>query len=570
MDSASGSLPNRRQSSLESSCGLYGKTGANHGVTPAHPNSDQRLETILDVQWTRLRPPSRVLLLAFVGLLSLGILCTGSVAATDGPLEGVDGTGTEADPYVITDVEELQAIDNEPDAHYVLGNNIDANETREWNSYAGFEPIAAGGTFDGSLDGQNYEIRGLVVDGPATDRVGLFATVNGTVANVNLIDVTVVGSYEQDVGGLAGATTEHAVIERSSVSGSVTGDQHIGGLVGRSAGTVLESSASADVQSSGEYRTSRIGGLVGFLEAGSVTRSVATGDVTGIRSVGGLVGASSSGTAISDSYATGDVTGVDHDDTGSYFGWEDSRTVGGLVGLNSGSVATSFSTGAVTGTEQYHGLFGVHNRVIDVYWDVDASGHERGSEESDSGMTGLTTDEMTGPEAAENMPALDFDTVFETTEDGYPILRAEFEPAEFRVVDLEGPEELEADESGEIIATIENVGAVEGTETVVLARDETTEATRSVTLESGENETVTFEFTPATDGEYEYAVEADNEAAPDDASSLPVTVTATEGSSSDDDTDDSSDGLPGFTIGVAVVAVSLALISARRYTSSNQ
>ena len=68
------------------------------------------------------------------------------------------GSGTEADPYLITDVYELQEMSDDLTAYYVLGNDIDASVTSSWNGNAGFEPI---GTFTGIFDGQGHTITGV-------------------------------------------------------------------------------------------------------------------------------------------------------------------------------------------------------------------------------------------------------------------------------------------------------------------------------------------------------------------------------------------------------------------------
>jgi hypothetical protein len=51
------------------------------------------------------------------------------------------GSGTPWDPYVITNVKQLQEMKYDLKAHYVLGNDIDASETKNWNNGQGFEPI---------------------------------------------------------------------------------------------------------------------------------------------------------------------------------------------------------------------------------------------------------------------------------------------------------------------------------------------------------------------------------------------------------------------------------------------
>ena len=100
-----------------------------------------------------------------------------------------NGSGTEEDPYQITNVHQLQEMNDDLDAQYILINDIDASETREWNvgdhdedpetpdSAMGFEPV---GTYEhenpivgftGSLDGQGYSINGLFINRPNEDNV---------------------------------------------------------------------------------------------------------------------------------------------------------------------------------------------------------------------------------------------------------------------------------------------------------------------------------------------------------------------------------------------------------------
>jgi hypothetical protein len=97
----------------------------------------------------------------------------------------------------ISNVTELQDIDQDPTADYVLGSDIDASETANWTG--GFEPIS---DFSGTFDGNGYEITGLTIDRPDTDNVGLFGTVTGTVTDVGLVDCDITG-YDR-TGGLTG------------------------------------------------------------------------------------------------------------------------------------------------------------------------------------------------------------------------------------------------------------------------------------------------------------------------------------------------------------------------------
>jgi hypothetical protein len=42
------------------------------------------------------------------------------------------GNGTQANPYVIEDVLDLQNMSSNTNAHYILGNDIDASATANW------------------------------------------------------------------------------------------------------------------------------------------------------------------------------------------------------------------------------------------------------------------------------------------------------------------------------------------------------------------------------------------------------------------------------------------------------
>ena len=69
------------------------------------------------------------------------------------------GDGSAADPYQISTCAELQKMQNDLSAHYVLVNDIECN-VYPFNTGSGFSPIGTSSTpFTGSLDGRNYKIR---------------------------------------------------------------------------------------------------------------------------------------------------------------------------------------------------------------------------------------------------------------------------------------------------------------------------------------------------------------------------------------------------------------------------
>ncbi|MDG6226273.1 MAG: hypothetical protein QCI82_12315, partial [Candidatus Thermoplasmatota archaeon] len=107
------------------------------------------------------------------------------------------GSGTVSDPYIIEDVWDLQNMSANLSAHYKLRNVIDASDTINWNSGAGFDPVGTFvKSFTGTFDGCKFTITGLCINRPSTDHVGLFGIIGsgGVVKNVGLIDNDVDGA----------------------------------------------------------------------------------------------------------------------------------------------------------------------------------------------------------------------------------------------------------------------------------------------------------------------------------------------------------------------------------------
>lgn len=139
-------------------------------------------------------------LLAVVMVLSL---LPATALAADFP---GSGSGTEADPYVVTTAEELNAVRNDLSACYKLGNNIDLSQTDyagAWTPIGSYMPDAsdpsgetpdAAYAFTGTFDGDGNKITGLTItDGSMCD--GLFGIVaNGTVEDLTIENATVTGN----------------------------------------------------------------------------------------------------------------------------------------------------------------------------------------------------------------------------------------------------------------------------------------------------------------------------------------------------------------------------------------
>jgi hypothetical protein len=204
---------------------------------------------------------------------------------------------------------------------------------------------------------------------------GLVGYNGGTISNSYALG-SVNGS--SSVGGLVGATYGGSTINNSYATGSVTGSTYSGGLVGRNSnGTITNSYASGSV-SGQEY----VGGLVGSSKYGTISGSyasgpVVSGSISGFSDAGGLVGFAKYGT-ISNSYATGSVHGS-------------GVIVGGLVGDNNeGAISNSYAAGSVSGSGWVGGLVGLNfGTVSSSFWDVTTSGQTLSA-----GGTGMTTANM--------------------------------------------------------------------------------------------------------------------------------------------------------------------------------
>ena len=203
-------------------------------------------------------------------------------------LIGANGYGV----IQISSIQDLQKIGNDPgyplNGDYELTQDIDASETINWNSGAGFLPIGTESKpFTGKFNGNGHKIRRLYINRSGQDFVGLFGYVRegGEITNLGIEEGWVIGrSYTGILVGRNGGIVNNCY-STGSVSGS--GD-YVGGLVGYNyEGTVSQSYSTGSV-SGGDFH-SVVGGLVGGND-GTVSQSYSTGSVLGLKYVGGLVG----------------------------------------------------------------------------------------------------------------------------------------------------------------------------------------------------------------------------------------------------------------------------------------
>ena len=226
--------------------------------------------------------------------------------------------------YTVTSADGLMNV-----AELVNGGKTDINITLDKNidlTGKGWTPIGTSfdNSYKGTFDGGGHTITGLAVT--TNDQfVGLFGYLNraGMVKNVVMEGIQITSNHMFGcTGGVVGYSW--GTIENCSVSGSVSGTDCVGGVVGsQKAGSIIGCSSSATVK--GKHY---VGGVAGE-KWGTMTACYATGNVTlEIASQknnfgGGVVGLNG-GSRVLACYATGNVTS-----TGSSTG---NVHIGGLFG----------------------------------------------------------------------------------------------------------------------------------------------------------------------------------------------------------------------------------------------
>ena len=254
-----------------------------------------------------------------------------------------------------------------------LDTNGDGNHTSAdayYNAGAGWESIGTDNpradNFQGDFKGNGYEVQNLFIDRSAGTYQGLFGGISATsrIESLGVTDATVIAS------------------------------SYVGALTAASRGEIVACWSTGSVTSANETA----GGLVGWT-LGSITSSYSTASVTGEQHVGGLLGAAQGSVTVTNSYATGTVTretGSAHTTIGGLIGsgasasattsYWDTQTSGcasgGTAGCTTsagGSGATGQTTSALQTPVGYTGIYST--------WDVNLDGVTGNDDPWDFGTT---------------------------------------------------------------------------------------------------------------------------------------------------------------------------------------
>ena len=244
------------------------------------------------------------------------------------------GYGEPNDPYQIAtanDWVELMNTSADWDKNFIMTSDIDVNGVF-------LTPVGNDANkFTGIFDGNECIIYNADVNIPDSNNIGLFGYVgtDGQIKSIGTEYHKIIG--DDYVGGLVGIN--YGDVNNCFSTSTIDGNAGVGGLVGANNGTVTNCYSTCMVSG-----VTDIGGLVGSNVDGGITASYSSGYITGLAQVGGLVGGNYGGN-ITISYSTTTVT-VDSRYV-SFFSILPG--VGGLVGINTGSIESCYSAGSTTG-----------------------------------------------------------------------------------------------------------------------------------------------------------------------------------------------------------------------------
>ncbi len=288
------------------------------------------------------------------------------------------GSGTTEDPYLISNLLQLNHISNDDtfwDKHFVQVADIDAADTQNWYDGAGFIPIGNNShRFTGSYDGGGYTIDGLTINCSSREYAGLFGyTEFAEITDVHLENVSIFA--KKYVGALIGRNRCSNVTQCSAtitVAANSRTYSYIGGLIGvcgigyHDPGMqVTECWTNVSICTLGGY----CGGLIGELlnenlddNCVNISNCYTQGSVSANRFAAGLIG--NVITAIHESFMLEDCYSSCYVDQNPY-----NDDFGGLI--------MSWTSCIVNNS----------------FWDIEASGIS-----TSAGGTGLTTAEMQNPQ----------------------------------------------------------------------------------------------------------------------------------------------------------------------------
>lgn len=262
----------------------------------------------------------------------------------------LSGSGTKADPYLITSASDLSAFAASVSQNKKLSGKLTADITVEnWSPiapYTGSKDDAYTGVFDGGS-------HTVTIRGSQGDYSGLFGYNKGTIKNVT-IEGTITGT--ESAGGIASVNrgTIDGCVNRAFVSSSHP-VSFAGGIAGSNFGTIRNCSNAGAIFS--DTAGTSIGGIAGAAMEGTLQSVRNTGTVT-------LEVPSETDSDYTEGTAGG-ITGINYqcrieqaENEAMIRNTDLEGYTGGIAGLNNGTIRNSLNGGTVDGTHYAGGIAG--------------------------------------------------------------------------------------------------------------------------------------------------------------------------------------------------------------------
>ena len=266
------------------------------------------------------------------------------------------GDGTEATPYTIPDLATLEAFREYINSgkgkgeYFKLTAEIDMSD-KYGVSKTSWTPIGTNSnSFKGTFDGGGHTISGLYISTTTDTKQGLFGNSSGTIKNLS-VSGSVTGNGR--VGGIVGENISGGVISDCINNCSVTGNSnYVGGIVGYNYGNIKNCYNTGTV--SNNRNNKYIGGIAGWNNStGSIENCHNRGTITGAGDyAGGIAGSNNGSGRIENCYNTGAVNGT--------------SSIGGIAGSNdSSNFENCYNTGSINGTSSIGGIAGLNNGSLE-------------------------------------------------------------------------------------------------------------------------------------------------------------------------------------------------------------
>ena len=222
------------------------------------------------------------------------------------------------EPIRINSGEDLFNIVNNPEAHFVLTDDINL-EAGELSSGKQIR------IFDGVLDGNGHTIRSQAVHANYSLWDGFIGRNEGTIKNLN-IEYSIIRS-EGNIGGIC--TKNYGLIKNCSVKGKLDGNGKVGGVVVINKGKIIQCEVDSEIKS---RNSKKVGGITAQNES-LVESCHSSGEIEGIKMVGGVAGKNGNKIEYCSSDAT--IKALEKPNT----------SIGGIVGKNYRRVQGSYYYG---------------------------------------------------------------------------------------------------------------------------------------------------------------------------------------------------------------------------------